>query len=189
MNRRKAIRNAGLLLGYSISAPAIIGIMNGCTPDAATAIKDWTPKFLSKIQVADLKAFADHIIPKTDTPAASEVGVVEFIDEIISGYLPGKEKDLFNAGLARMSGAGKAFSTMSSDDQLSLITAMEKEDMAELKKDGVEDTFFTKAKGLIVTGYMLSEEIGTKHLAYDPIPENYDGCIPLEQNGGLNWSL
>ncbi len=58
-----------------------------------------------------------------------------------------------------------------------------------LRKENVNKTFFSMAKGLIVTGYMLSEEVGTKHLAYDPIPGNYDGCIPLEQNGGLNWSL
>jgi len=189
MNRRKAIRNAGLLLGYSISAPAIIGIMNGCKPDASGTSSNWKPKFLNSTQAADIKAFVDMIIPKTDTPSASEVGVVEFLDEMLATHLPKDEQDLFKSGMSRLSANDKNFSSLSAEEQLSLLTSMEKEDMTELEKEEVEDTFFTNVKGLIVTGYMLSEEIGTNHLAYDPIPGNYDGCIPLEQNGGVNWSL
>ncbi len=189
MNRRKAIRNAGLLLGYSISAPAIVGIMNGCKPDPGKVTKEWLPKFMNAGQVADLKAFVDHIIPKTDTPSASEVGVVEFIDEIMADYLPAEDQAMFKAGLERLNLNKKSFSTLTNKEQTTLMMDMEKVDIESLKQEGVKESFFTKMKGLIVTGYMLSEEIGVNHLAYDPIPQNYDGCIPLEQNGGVNWSL
>lgn len=189
MNRRKAIRNAALLLGYSISTPAIVGIMNGCKPEPSSLTKDWTPKFMNPTQVADLRAFVDQIIPKTDTPSASEVGVVEFIDEMLANNLTSDEKEMFKSGLAGLSNNGKLFSKLSGKEQVALMSNIEKKELESMKQQGSGDSFFKQIKGLVVTGYMLSEEIGTNHLAYDPIPGNYDGCIPLEQNGGLNWSL
>jgi len=91
MDRRTALRNASLILGYSISAPAIVGILQGCQPEV---IPNFTPAFFAKEQLADVKAFMDTIIPKTDTPSASEVGVLEFYDNMLAVVLEPEEQEV-----------------------------------------------------------------------------------------------
>ena len=50
--------------------------------------------------------------------------------------------------------------------------------------------FFFRMKELTFAGYFLSEEIGENILNYQPIPVDYQGCIPIEEAGnGLVWSL
>ena len=189
MNRRNALKNASLILGYSLTAPAIIGILNGCKPEPK--VPDWKPKFLTIDQVKMLKTFADTIIPKTDTPSASEVGVVEFIDEMTADYLEAEGQTMFRAGLEKMQTIGdtKSFDQLNESEREDHISKLEAASIEALKEQEPEENFFATLKGFIITGYMLSEKIGTEVLAYDPIPGNYDGCIPLEQNGGKNWSF
>ncbi len=61
----------------------------------------------------------------------------------------------------------------------------------DVKTDGEQEPvgFYRQLKSMALWGYFSSEEIGMKHLNYDPIPGEYRGCIPLDEVGGKNWSL
>ena len=192
MKRREAIRQASLLLGYTISAPAIIGVLNGCKPEPKLKYDgSWTPQFFQKNKLNDIAAIVDTIIPKTNTPAASEVGVVEFLDSMYDTILKQEEKQLFTDGLNQLSNItdGKPFESLSIKERNNAISKLEKEQLPLLKNMHPNSIFYTAFRGLVVTGYMLSEKIGTEFLAYDPVPGMYAGCVPLAENGGVNWSL
>lgn len=186
MDRRTALKNAGLFLGYTLSAPAIMGIMNGCKPEV---IPGFEPAFFTKEQLGMVKAFMDTIIPKTDSPSASEVGVIEFMDNLYAIVMKPEEQEMIKTGfgqLATMAG-DKAFEKQSAEQQVALLKQMEK--TASEAEGPKNKQFWYAAKGLIVNGYMLSEKIGTEYLAYDPIPGVYEACTDLSVSEGKNWSL
>src|SRR5690606_7009814 len=98
IDRRKAIRNMGLSLGYIVAAPTLISLVQSCKQDAAVA---WTPEFLTQEEGTVLKKLIDIILPKTDTPAASEVQVHIFIDRFVNQILEKEQKELFKMGMGK----------------------------------------------------------------------------------------
>ncbi len=53
-------------------------------PDPALTAADWAPKFLDAHQSATLEAFAETVIPTTDTPGASDAQVHRFLDFLMN---------------------------------------------------------------------------------------------------------
>ena len=96
MDRREALRRTALLMGGIVSAPAIMGVLNGCT---AKPTIDWKPVFLSQDQSIIVTQVADIIIPKTDTPGAKEAGVPAFIDLMLKDCYSKEDQDRFLAGI------------------------------------------------------------------------------------------
>ncbi|MGB3142679.1 MAG: gluconate 2-dehydrogenase subunit 3 family protein, partial [Maribacter sp.] len=70
MDRRRVLKNMGLSLGYIVATPTLLGIVQSCKSEPAIT---WTPEFLTNDQGAVLTKLVDIILPKTDTPSASEV--------------------------------------------------------------------------------------------------------------------
>jgi len=85
-------------------------------------------------QAAELEAIASRIIPTDDTPGAKEAGVVYFIDQAMqTGGVAADQGPLFAAGLeslakaaAKQHGATSKFSTLSAEQQDTLLKAIEK---------------------------------------------------------------
>ena len=96
MNRREALRRTAMLMGGALSAPAIIGVLNGCT---AKPTIDWKPEFLSNEQGTLISQVSDIIIPATDTPGAKDVGVPGFIDKMLKDVYSKEEQNTFMEGL------------------------------------------------------------------------------------------
>ena len=72
-------------MGGAISAPAVLGVLNGCSPKPSAS---WQPLFLSKEAGAVVAEVAEMIIPRTDTPGARDVGVPAFIDVMLKDVYP-----------------------------------------------------------------------------------------------------
>jgi len=187
MNRREALKNSALFSAYAFSAGTVAAILSGCNPDGDGA-KVWKPKFLSAEQNDFLLKLIDVILPKSDTPSASEVGVNKFIDELMATYCPDQEKEDFSTGLT------KALEEKPEDLQ-AYFTKIAKEAKANdmEKSKGVDNyksrEFFTQLRSLTLLGYYTSEEIGSEVLAFDPIPTEFIGCYPLEKTGGRAWTI
>ena len=83
--------------------------------------------FFSREQAATVDAMAAQIYPTTDTPGAREAQVIYFIDLALVTFAQDK-LDLYAKGLADVAGktGGKAFATLSSADQIALLTSIEK---------------------------------------------------------------
>ena len=74
MNRRELLQKVAWLMGGTLSAPAVLAVLNGCSPKPS-ATTTWQPKFLSKEQGALVDDLAELIVPRTATPGARDVGV------------------------------------------------------------------------------------------------------------------
>lgn len=193
MDRREALRRTALLMGGVISAPAILGVMKGCT---AKPVIDWKPVFFDEHQANLVSAVAEIIIPKTDTPGAKDVGVPGFIDLILKDCYSKEEQDRFIAGLKAFDEEAKKeegdpFNEISPESQVAIVRKVHNEAVAEEKGDHKPEhrPFILMMKELTMLGFFTSEVGAKQVLQYVAVPAKYEPCIPLSEAGnGKTWA-
>ena len=129
MDRRVALKNMGLALGYTVATPTLLSLVQGCKE---VEIVDWTPDFFTKEQGNVLIKLVDIILPKTDTPSASEVNVHVFIDRFTNEIMEDVQQSLEKLSLDKFiekslkdSGKEKAKDLTSEDLEPVLATALQ----------------------------------------------------------------
>ncbi|MFM1877178.1 MAG: hypothetical protein RLZZ241_44 [Bacteroidota bacterium] len=216
MERRIALKNMGMAFGLTIATPTIISILQSCQGEQTTS---WTPVFFTPEQGAVLTVLVDIIIPKTDTPSASEVGVHQFIDRYVQEVSSIADQQLITAGLnaliAQASNASGKNDThdLNAEDLESILAtalaprspeaalelseavnsfneALSENGTATLKNDLAVAWFAQNLRGSVIWAYKSSEFIGEEVLAYLPVPGAYVPCGDVnELTGGKAWSL
>jgi len=180
MDRKEAIKRTGLLLGGVIFAPNILGVLNGCQATPG----DWDPALFSSAQVRLVTSLSDVILPADDTPAASEVGVPQFVETMVNEVYTEEQRQQFLDGLDSFaeeyeSEYDSEFYTGNETEKFE-FTFQKNSDAIEGNND---DPFFLRFKELAMLGYFTSEVGATQVLRYEPVPGIYDGCMPLEEVG------
>ena len=170
-------------MGGTLSAPTILGVLQGCT---AKPTIDWQPSFFTKEQGILITQVSGIIIPKTDTEGAIEVGVPGFIDQMLKETYKPEDQKKFLEGLDEFAAAaeskyGDPFIELDPEQQAEWVMAQH--EMAISNKEASEYSFILKLKELTMVGYFTSEEGATRVLQYDPVPGAYHGCLPFEEVG------
>lgn len=192
MDRREALRRTAWIMGGVISAPALAGILKGCTAKPSI---DWKPVFLTEDQGLIVSQVADIIIPKTDTPGAREVGVPSFIDLMLKDCYSKEDQDRFVAGLKEFDENAKkehgdAFIELEPDQKLEYVNKVHVAALEARKADQkAPRPFILTMKELTMLGFFTSEVGATQVLQYVAVPGEYKGCIPLSEAGnGKTWA-
>jgi gluconate 2-dehydrogenase gamma chain len=187
MDRRQAIQRAAMVLGYTISAPAIMGVLKGCKAAPELAFK---PVFFNEEQAAMIAEIAEIIIPKTDTPGAKDAGVPAFIDLMLKDCYSSEDQNRFLKGLESLNEEAKTaygddFTSCSLEQQTELVNKVHKSALAEVKSENPpeEKPYILMAKELTMLGFFTSEPGATQVLQYNPVPGSYKGCVPLAEIG------
>lgn len=124
--------------------------------------------FFTAAQAADVEAMASQIIPTDSTPGAREARVIVFIDRILTTF----EKDAqaeYARGLAELTAqtrqmfpSAPSFASLTADQQVRVLTAMEK------------TPFFNLVRTHTITGFFAApvhggnaNKIGWKLVNYD----------------------
>jgi phosphoribosyl-ATP pyrophosphohydrolase len=198
MKRRDALSRVALLMGGALSAPTIMAFLEGCTT-ATESSKIAFP--FSADQKNLLSEIAEIIIPKTDTPGAKDAKVGEFIEMMIQDCYPEKDQKSFTSGLLELE--KNNFLKASPEEQVNILTALEKTGNEMIKKSGDDKKKYTEAgkeytdagvpffrlmKELTLLGYFTSEVGATQALEYVPVPGRYDGCVDLTP-GQKAWAM
>jgi gluconate 2-dehydrogenase gamma chain len=194
MNRREALRRTAMLMGGALSAPAIMGVLNGCT---AKPTLNWKPEFFTADEGMLITRVSDIIIPKTDTPGASDVGVPAFMDKMLKDVYSKEQQDTFRNGLKDFNDRsttemGDAFNDLSAEDQESFVKKVHLEAVQEHKASQAPSprSFMMMTKELTLLGYFTSEAGATQTLQYVAVPGAYKGCLPLSEAGnGKTWAI
>jgi glucoside 3-dehydrogenase (cytochrome c) hitch-hiker subunit len=200
MNRRELIQRVAMLMGGAISAPAVLGVLNGCSPKPSGA--SWTPQFLSKEEGALVDDVADLILPRTDTPGARDVGVPAFIDVILKDAYPAEDQARFVSGLKDFDAEaqrahGKPFLELPQAQRLAFLQKVHDEAAAAEKKLADNEVppsqrqrpFVLMMKELTMLGFFVSKAGATQVLQYVAVPGGFQACIPLAQAGnGKQWA-
>lgn len=215
MDRRKALKNMGMALGYTVATPTLLSLVQSCKTEPAIT---WAPEFFTMEQGSVLTKLVDIILPKTDTPSASEVQVDIFIDRFAKEVMEKEQQDLLQMSMSKfmdkaLADSGKEkIEDLSSEDLEPVLAAALKvskeekvtymdmvnsynEAVAEGREANLEDgisrfTFADNLRGLTIWGYKTSEYVGEEVLAYLPVPGEYIGCADTQElTGGKAWSL
>lgn len=193
MDRREALRRTALLMGGIVSAPAIMGVLKGCTAKPGI---DWKPVFLNEDQASVITQVSEIIIPGTDTPGAKDVGVPSFIDQMLKEVYSPEDQEWFTSGLQAFNeeakkAYGEEFTGLDEEDQQALVKKIHDEAIEAERTIDPEPKrpFILMMKELTMLGFFTSEPGATQILQYVPVPGAYKGCIPLSEAGnGKTWA-
>lgn len=194
MNRREVLQKTALALGYAITGPALVGIMNGCK---ATPTLNYKPQFFTEEQAALISELAEVIIPKTDTPGAKEAGVPAFIDAMLFEVYSKEDQDKFLKSLTEFDDDakktyGENFVSCKPEEQVAHFKKHHDAALAGSDKNsswgwwsskGEDKPFILKVKELTLLGFFTSEAGATQTLQYNQVPGPFKGCVPLSEVG------
>jgi Gluconate 2-dehydrogenase subunit 3 len=149
---------------------------------------------LSDAHLALVGAVADAIIPRTDSPGATDVNVPAFIDVIVSENYTDAERTAFLAGLdvldswTPVSVALQAadstsvhvtrpvpFANVSAEGRAQILDAIEQ---APSRRGEPMRTYW-RLKGLVIHGYFTSERVSKDVLHVEVMPGRFEGSAPL----------
>ncbi len=217
MKRRSALKNMGMAFGYAAATPTLLSVLQSCNDKAPYA--EWTPTFFDKDKGYALAQMVDVILPKTDTPSATEVNVHLFIDQFAKEVLPPEQQgftkmlmDKFLGKVVSESGkknlqdvdaedfeplldkylAKRTDAEMEAQEEAigNYIEAAMKGEETQLDDDVACYAFADNIRNISIWAYKSSEFVGEEVLAYLPIPGEYVACGDVnELTGGKAWSL
>jgi hypothetical protein len=131
---------------------------------------------LNDSQRALIGAIADTILPRTDTPSATDVKVPAFIDVIVSENYGDAQRASFVAGLTPLAAAlrgadGTPFVALSAEHRAVALGSVERGD----RRTEPGPTYW-RLKGLVIHGYFTSEPVMKQVLHYEMMPGRFDGA-------------
>lgn len=205
----------GLAMGYTVATPTLLSIMQSCKGEP---VATWTPAYFTPAEGGTLTKLVDIILPKTDTPSASELQVDIFIDKFAKDVMEKDQQDFLRLAMGKFtdkalqdSGKAKVEDLTAEDLEPVLASSLKysKEDEAKMFEsitsyteavaEGKEATlddetsrfaFANNLRGLVIWGYTTSEYIGEEVMAYLPVPGEYIPCGDVQElTGGKAWSL
>ncbi len=195
MKRREALQRAALVVGYAITGPALTGVLNGCKAVPELPFK---PEFFDEDQALLISILCEIIIPRTETPGATDAGVPMFIDQILKTCYSKegqetfiKELTAFDEGARKI--YGKAFVACNSEERIEYFRSIHDEAVKNTTSRYASGfwnaaapeskPFILELKELTLVGFFTSEPGATQVLQYSPVPGPYKGCVPLADIG------
>jgi hypothetical protein len=174
MHRRQVVRSLGAALALPFlprSAEAAIAL--GERLHARLEREEVPFRTLDPAQQALVTGIADAIIPPTDTPGASAVGVPQFIDLILTEWMSDEERAAFLAGLRDID--GQRVARANAADKAAMLTTL---DAARHDASGA-GLAFGRIKALTVFGYFTSQRVQQDVLHTRMFFDGYHGDVPF----------
>jgi hypothetical protein len=134
---------------------------------------------LNDAQLALVGAIGDTILPRTDTPSATDVAVPAFVNVIVGENYPEAQRTAFLAGLDAFDAkaktdTGSSFVDLSSNARASFIESVE-----AAPRTGEPSRTYWRLKGLVLHGYFTSERVAKDVLHTEIMPGRFDGAAPM----------
>lgn len=192
MNRREALRFLATGTALGLTNPKMFATLRDARAVAQTQAGLRT---LSPHQNQTVTMIAEMIIPRTDTPGATDAGVPAFIDLIATEWYSDEQRTHFLDGLADVDARSqhhfkKDFVACSPDQQAEILAELGAQmlsDAAVMKVQPGFDgdpqasvNFYQTLRNLILTGYYTSEAGATAELHYQIIPARFEACADAE---------
>ena len=189
MQRRELIQwmlaTGGLAAFNRLSAADLDSI--GRDVHARDVVRPVQLRALTEHAARTVTAASECIIPRSDTPGATDANTTAFIDAMMADWYAPAERDRFLAGVSELDVrsraiAGRDFVDMPAAQQAALLTEF---DIAvnSLRRDSggaiANAHWFATLKYLTVWGYCTSEKGMRETLRSWPPPMRYEGCAPV----------
>jgi hypothetical protein len=201
MKRRELLKKTALATGFIVATPTLLELLVSCQEKITL---NWKPLFLDEKQAFVVEHLVDLILPASNTVGALELQIPKFIDLVLNDVLPKNKQAIFIKGAEVFH---KKFEAMfdkdilkgSKEEFLELLSKYfnlpveDKKNVFELlekEESSVENielyaiyNYLTCIREYTLFGYYTSKEVGTEILNYNPVPGNYNGCVPVSEVG------
>jgi hypothetical protein len=156
-------------------------------PVPAEAAEAWTRAIsgvrvaggLSEAQLALVGAIADTVLPRTDSPSATDVKVPAFVDVMVGDYLSDSERSTFAQGLdaieAHVKARGAAFGNLDAAGRGAAIESIE--GLTDRRAEPART--YWRLKDLVIYGYFTSEPVMKNVLKVVVMPGKFEGAAPM----------
>lgn len=186
MKRREILRYTALATGSAICMPLLNALLTGCATGERQQADGYRPQFFTEDQFELLKTLVDTILPKTDSPCATDVSLHQTIDSIVNTvYKPG-EKEAYKVGFAELESylKGKDFVDQDQEERVLILKTLD-----HAKVTDTVNRAFVHLKQQTIAFYLSSEAIAKQYLNYLPVPGEYESCTSLSDVGGKAWAI
>jgi gluconate 2-dehydrogenase gamma chain len=134
---------------------------------------------MNDAQMALVRAIADTIIPRTETPSATDVGVHQFVDVIVAEHASEADRTKFLTGLDAIDAravreSNVVFAELSPEARGTLIQSLEAG-----PRDAEPAQTYWRLKGLVVHGYFTSQPVMVDVLKARVMPGKFEGAAPV----------
>jgi hypothetical protein len=173
MDRRTAIRNLALVIGSAALLPK-------CTEhNPIVHFKHFDINLDQQTLITDI---AETIIPKTNTPGATDLNLYSFILKMVDECTKKDEQNEFLKGMGEFNNVpekmfGKSFANCSKKEKEDVLRSFGKKDNKYSKE---LLAFYNTVKGLTVFGYTESKYFMTKEVVYELVPGRYNAYYPVK---------
>lgn len=101
--------------------------------DHEAAARRYSPKVLTRTEVAAVAAIGERILPSDETPGARDARVADFVDHMLATHYAG-QRTAYRAGLRRLDAVARAerrrpFVKLSAAEQDALLARMERREV------------------------------------------------------------
>jgi len=190
MERREALRLLATGTALQLAPHNFLAALREARKLLATQS---APRTLNAQQFVTVKTIAELILPRTETPGATDVGVGEFIDLMLTEWYDDRDRSRFLHGLADVDVRTQAlfrknFAEASAAQQAEILIALgdQMAGNAGRMRDPREDSdslpdanFYLMLRRLTLTAYYTSEAGATQELHFQVIPDSHDQCAAL----------
>jgi hypothetical protein len=187
MKRREILKYTAYFTGVAVSAPIISSLLTGCATDVDMSNAEL--HFFDRESFTLLSDLVDTILPKTDSPSATEMNVHKMIDSIVGTVYQKEDKEKYQKGFQALTNAlnkKDSFKELDAEEKINLLNRLESSTESSLEK---ARKAYIDLKQQTIAYYLSTETIGKEFLNYLPIPGSYEPCISLESTGGKAWAL
>ena len=140
------------------------------------------PRALTALEYETVVEAAEHIIPRTATPGATDARVADFIDVMLADWYDVSDRQRFKIGLRELDAhagklAGQTFVKSTARQQSELLEKLDRELTAPRQSGqaGADDHWFAMLKHLTIWGYYTSRPGIVEELRMQLVPGRYDG--------------
>lgn len=196
MNRRQILQYTAWITGTAVSAPLAAALLSGCsksdnngtavTADGGSDLP--VLHFFSPDQFGRVKHLADTILPRTDSPSASDVNVHTTVDSMLGLVFAESHQRTFKHNWLALERylEQSGFVQQGAEQQTERLRTLElSTDAASAEaRQGLLDF-----KQQVIAYYLTTEEVGRNFLNYLPIPGSYEPCISVDDVNNRAWAI
>ena len=134
---------------------------------------------MSDSQLTLVGAIGDTILPRTDSPSATDVAVPAFVNVIVGENYTDAQRTQFLAGLDAFDAksktdTGSSFASLSPSARGSFLESVE-----TAPRNAEPARTYWRLKGLVLHGYFTSERVSKDVLHVEIMPGHFDGAAPM----------
>jgi gluconate 2-dehydrogenase gamma chain len=194
MNRRDALRLLATGTALHLAPGSLLAAMREARKLVETPA---APHTLNPHQYTTVKVMAELLLPRTDTPGATDVGTAEFIDLMLTEWFDEHDRTRFLNGLSEVDLRTKSLFSRNlvdvpADQQAEILTWLGQR--MTLAADPVQGRrgssrgqykdFYSMFRSLTLTAYYTSEAGATGELHFQMVPGSYEGCVEVPSAKG-----